>query len=96
MTMVVWQALWERLLSISESVAQGVGEEHATEALKPLVDFWMHTVRPHREALLSIDQTERNHAGENYDRPCLLQLLGPALNRRLHHAYILAEIARNK
>ena len=69
MTMVVWQALWERLLSISESVAQSAGEEHATEALKPLVDFWMHTVRPHQEALLSIDQTERNHAGENLIDP---------------------------
>ena len=60
----VWQALWESLLSISDSLAQSADEEHMTESLKPLVDFWMQTVRPHQEALLSIDQAERDHAGD--------------------------------
>ena len=67
--MIVWQALWERLLSISDSLAQHSGEEHATEALKPLVDFWMHTVQPQPDTLLSINHAEHGAGGEKFDHP---------------------------
>ena len=66
---IVWQALWERLLSISDSVAESAGEERGAEALKPLVEFWMHTVRPQPDTLLSIDHTEDNAGGEMADSP---------------------------
>lgn len=74
LTASVWQALWERLLSISDSVQQSLGPEHGAEALKPLVNFWMQTVRPQPETLLTNEQIERDDAGEKCALICLLQL----------------------
>ena len=72
--MSVWQALWKRLLSISESVQQNDGEEHATEILQQLVNFWLDAVQPQPETFLSIEPNERDSAGENCNPSCLLQV----------------------